>query len=86
MSYKTINNIQYPNTKEFSELTGISISTLNRLVRLWPWTTIKFQGLRLWDPQAFNKEFQKGRGPKPQTKEIPEENHPGPKRKLRAVV
>ncbi len=85
MSCKTINNIKYPDTKEFSEMTGISVSTLNRLVLKWPWTTIKFEGFRLWDVKAFYKEFEKGRGLLPQPNEIPEEPHPGPKRKLRAV-
>lgn len=71
----TLNGKQYPNTKEFSEITGIPVPTLKMLINRYPDATIKWHSQRLWDQEAFAKEFYKGRG-------VQNDDHPGPKRRL----
>ena len=43
----TIKGKQYPNTKEFAKITGVSVRTLNRFRHKHPWVTIKWSGQRL---------------------------------------
>ena len=51
---------QYPNTKEFAGLTGISERKLETIAQKNPELTIKFVNDRLWDTQKFALEFRSG--------------------------
>jgi len=55
----TLNGKQYPSTKEFAEMTGISESMLWKIVAERPELTIKIGGFRVWDVERFTNEFLK---------------------------
>ncbi len=57
----TIEGKQYPNTKEFAEMTGIPEGTLRDIVKENPELTLKFKRNRLWNTEKFNNEFRKSR-------------------------
>jgi len=69
---------EYFTTKEFSDKTGIPESTLKSQVDIYPNTTIKCRRQRFWDEDAYDEEFQKGRG-------VRYIDRPGPKRKLEVL-
>ena len=56
----TLNGKQYPNTKEFSIMTGIPEGTLRVIVKRKPELTLKFYHWRVWDTEKFDNELRKG--------------------------